>query len=137
MPIRKQKRYTRAEIQANPNTIYVFGDNFRMKGYGGQAYEARGEPNAFGIPTKLTAGDYLNRENMKSAGIDASYIVNIIHAKFQHLFILLDMGVDVVWPEDGVGTGLADLKRQCPELYFAIEEASKLMFETYGEDVVH
>lgn len=135
MPIRKQKRYTRTEIQENRDIIYVYGDNFRMQGYGGQAHEARGEPNAFGIPTKLTAGEYLNKENLERFGIPTDAVVNIIYAKFQHLSALLQMGVDVVWPEDGIGTGLADLKRQCPPIYVAIEQASNLLFELYGEDV--
>ena len=47
-----QERITRADLRANPDTLYVFGDNMRRRGMGGQAAEMRGEPNAVGIPTK-------------------------------------------------------------------------------------
>lgn len=43
---------TRAEVQSNPKTLYLFGDNDIRKGLGGQAKEMRGEPNTVGISTK-------------------------------------------------------------------------------------
>ena len=43
---------TRKNIQDNPDTIYVFGDNWERDGKGGQAEVARGEPNAIGVATK-------------------------------------------------------------------------------------
>lgn len=63
MPLILVQHYFRAEIQADHASYYVFGDNFARKGYGGQAGEARNEPNAIGIPTKRNPGwaekDYL------------------------------------------------------------------------------
>ncbi len=46
------KKYTRAYIRAHPDWLFVFGDNMMRRGFGGQAAEARGEPNAIGIATK-------------------------------------------------------------------------------------
>ena len=50
MPVVRQKRIVRAELQANPHVLYLFGDNDQRDGYGGQAAEMRdeetGEPGA-------------------------------------------------------------------------------------------
>lgn len=46
-------RITRAFIQATPHINFIFGDNLEERGYGGQSKEARDEPNAYGIPTKV------------------------------------------------------------------------------------
>lgn len=42
----------REKVRANPDVLYLFGDNDIRKGFGGQAKEMRGEPNAMGISTK-------------------------------------------------------------------------------------
>lgn len=42
----------REDLQGEPETLFVFGDNMMRKGLGGQAAAMRGEPNAVGIPTK-------------------------------------------------------------------------------------
>jgi hypothetical protein len=38
------QRITRAMVQADRDTIFVFGDNMKRAGYGGQAGQMRGEP---------------------------------------------------------------------------------------------
>lgn len=35
---------TRAMLRAEPEKLFVFGDNFVRTGFGGQAKEMRGEP---------------------------------------------------------------------------------------------
>lgn len=52
MSFRYVKYITRQMMRAEPTTLFVFGDNLAQVGYGGQAKEMRGEPNAVGIPTK-------------------------------------------------------------------------------------
>ena len=47
-----QKMIYREDLIRNPDTIYLFGDNDKRKGLGGQAKEMRGESNAIGIRTK-------------------------------------------------------------------------------------
>ncbi len=42
MPIETVHRYTRAEIRAPRDALYVFGDNLAGPGFDGQAREARG-----------------------------------------------------------------------------------------------
>lgn len=46
------ERVTRADVRANPDKIFIFGDNLAGRGFGGQAKEMRGEENAVGVPTK-------------------------------------------------------------------------------------
>jgi hypothetical protein len=43
---------TRENVLKRSDTIFVFGDNLAESGYGGQAKELRGLPNAYGVPTK-------------------------------------------------------------------------------------
>ena len=58
MIVEKMAWITREIVQANPDKIFLFGDNLLRVGLGGQAGATRGEPNAVGIPTKKTpAGD--------------------------------------------------------------------------------
>lgn len=110
MPLRYQKFITRADLRANPEDIYVFGDNLAEVGYGGQAREMRGEPNAIGIPTKRSPAEYLS---------DADYeeVLWVWHETFGILAGYLFQGATVVWPADGIGTGLADLKNRAPRLW--------------------
>ena len=55
-------RYTREDLKANPTALFVFGDNYLGVGYGGQAFSARGEPNAVGVITKYSPSQYLTDE---------------------------------------------------------------------------
>jgi hypothetical protein len=48
----------RRDLRANPESLYLFGDNTKRVGIGGQAREMRGEPNAVGIATKNAPGSY-------------------------------------------------------------------------------
>lgn len=47
--IRRQTWITRADLQANRDFIYVYGDNVKRDGRRGLAREMRGEPNAHAI----------------------------------------------------------------------------------------
>lgn len=108
------KRYDRNMIRRNPNILFVFGDNLARRGFGGQAAEARGEPNSVGIVTKMSPSQYLTDDNwydVKDAIVEA----------FNRLRNHLVKGGTVVWPQDGVGTGLAQLPTRAPLLNLAIE----------------
>lgn len=129
MPIRMQKRYTREEIMASDD-LYIFGDNLVEIGYGGQAGEARGCPNTLGIPTMISASEPATLENMSKLKLPISLIF---------LFISLELrkGRTVIWPADGVGTGIANLAENCPELLDFINIQRDLIFETYGGESKH
>ena len=51
-----QHRIYRSDLVENRECFYVFGDNLRREGLGGQAGEMRGEPNAIGVATKHAPG---------------------------------------------------------------------------------
>lgn len=105
-----QKRIYRADLQANREWTYVFGDNYERVGLGGQAGEMRGEPNAFGLVTKwhpgMASGDFFYDSEMQD-----------VLALWRPAFEVLKARSYVVLPLDGVGTGLAQLPTRAPKLY--------------------
>lgn len=114
MPIVFQKRIYRKDLQKNPDWIYVFGDNLERKGLGGQAKEMRGEPNAYGVATKKTPNRNPNAYFRDSEFYDN---VAIINADFEPILQALVDGKTVVFPEDGIGTGLSDLPNKAPKTH--------------------
>lgn len=114
MPIMYKKYITREFMRQHPDWLFVFGDNFERRGSGGQAKEMRGESNAVGIPTKRKPLDTLE-----------SYLSDSDLEEWEHetiapgdrLYEHLDNDGIVVWPEDGIGTGLAQLKEKAPKIY--------------------
>jgi hypothetical protein len=112
------KFISRKILQDNPDTLFVFGDNMMEQGLGGQAKEMRGEPNAVGIPTKFLP----SYEPQAFFSDDDFYRVKTkIDAQVLKLFVHASGGGDIVWPEDGIGTGLADLKNKAPIIFSLIE----------------
>ena len=110
MPLVTVYRYSREEIRANRDKFYVFGDNMRRVGFGGQAYSARGEPNAIGIPT-------LWEPHRPFKDMAFPSVKDEIDAGFDRVTELLKAGVTVVWPEDGIGSGLARLEESAPAIW--------------------
>lgn len=103
-------------MQGFPHHVFVFGDNMKQFGKRGQAKALRGEPNAVGIPTKNSPGwgprDYFS---------DDDYELNCwaIDAAFKKIYARNPQAV--VLPMDGIGTGLADLKKKAPRTYGHLE----------------
>ena len=97
--------WTRASVEADPNRIYIFGDNEIDKGMAGQAC-IRGLPNAFGIPTLKAPGKFWSDDNYHAncAAISAA-IKKIPRNK------------EWVLSADGLGTGLADLPNKAPRTF--------------------
>ncbi len=104
---------TRLEIRANPDTIYLFGDNLTGKGMGGQAREARGEPNAIGIPTK-------KKPSMSEDAFftDDEYGINC--RILDKAFLKIPPDKDVVVPTMGVG--LAQLPDRAPKTFAYLQK---------------
>lgn len=128
MPIEYRKFITRDMLKAEPDTLFVFGDNLLGEGYGGQAREMRGEPNAVGIPTKKmpsNAPDAFFRDADFEAACDAA--LRPLHTLLVHIA----GGGTVVWPEDGIGTGLADLANKSPSVWRLIC-GLELLLTLYG-----
>lgn len=114
--IRYQRYIKRADLVNNPQWLYVFGDNMVRRGLGGQAKEMRGEPNAVGIITKrfpsMSEGAFLT---------DKDYDEWVRMSKSDIARLEGHDGV-VIWPANGVGTGLANLMERAPRIYGAIKE---------------
>ena len=105
-------------LRQSPDALFVFGDNLSRKGFGGQASEMRGEPNAVGIPTKrapyMHESAFFNDNDLDEAG-------PAIKAAFARLFEHAQRGGTIFWPADGIGTGLAQLPTRAPSIWRLIE----------------
>lgn len=116
-----RKFITRQMLRNEPDTLFVFGDNAQRRGLGGQAKEMRGEPNAVGIPTKIYP-------SMHKAAFfsddDFDFIRPILNMEFERL--RYHAGA-IVWPEDGIGTGLADLPTRAPKIWRYIEAGRRAL----------
>jgi hypothetical protein len=106
----RQHRIYRVDLKANPHVLYVFGDNEKRIGFGGQAAEMRGEQNAVGIATLFAPGDYWSDRNFQ-------HNCDVIVEDMVPLFRARAEGRTIVFPMDGVGTGLADLANQAPNTF--------------------
>lgn len=105
-----QSRIFRADLQSNPQVLYVFGDNEKRVGYGGQAAEMRDEPNAVGVATLAAPGRYWSEA-------DVEHQCGVIDEDMAALFAALHQGRAIIFPLDGIGTGLADLERRSPTTF--------------------
>lgn len=103
-------------VQSEPDTLFVFGDNIEQRGFGGQARAMRGEPNGVGIPTKRKP---LHLESAYFTDSDFDEVKPLIDAAFEKLRA---HSGPIVWPVDGIGTGLAELPQRAPRIYQYIKE---------------
>ena len=119
-----QKFIYRTDMKANPRKCYIFGDNVKRVGFGGQAKEMRGEPNAFGIATKL-APTY----NQDDFMCDCPECFAIVRKDVSNLYFWLKSWEEcegVVVPADGIGTGIAKLKENAPII---LEYINSILFD--------
>jgi hypothetical protein len=113
MPVIYQKRIHRDDLQANPDSMYLFGDNDNRTGLGGQAGEMRGEDNAIGVRTKWAPG---MSKNDFFSDKDFDDIAIMIEEDMQSAIEHLEAGGILVVPLDGLGTGLSELPRRAPRI---------------------
>lgn len=105
-----QSRIYRADLRANPHVLYIFGDNERRVGLGGQAAEMRGEPNAIGVATLAAPGVFWTES-------DAHRQCAVLDRDLAPAFAALATGLTVVFPLDGIGSGLARLEAAAPSTW--------------------
>jgi hypothetical protein len=94
---------------------------------GGQAFHMRGEPNAFGFATKHTPG--YDEETELFLDSDTR-VKGLIDAELANLKLVLDTHdyFAVVFPTDGIGTGLSRMPEFAPEyLEYHTSEIFKLI----------
>jgi len=111
--VRIVERFSVADVQSKPDTLFAFGDNMEREGKGGQA-AIRDEKNAVGIPTKWRPS---RDEDAYFTDADFSRVRKEIDAAVARLEGHLRVGGAVVLPKDGIGTGLADLPNRAPKIY--------------------
>ena len=118
MPVRIQKLFSIEDCSNHPEDIYIFGDNLYGIGKGGQAI-IRDCSNAFGIPTKRAPS--MNSNAFFSDQFDEyeavkSAIEKLTVRKYSR------KKVTFVFPTDGLGTGLAQMKTKSPKLFKYMNE---------------
>ena len=112
------KKYNRTYIKSHPDWLFVFGDNLERAGYGGQAEQARGEPNAIGVATKrFPSMD--QRAFFSNADYDEWFASE--KSTLKRLMEASKAGRTIIWPLDGIGTGLARLEKSAPMIWNDIE----------------
>lgn len=108
-------RIAREDVRAETDKIFLFGDNLKQTGYGGQAKEMRGEPNAVGIPTKKEPAN-----NQTSFFTDREFEAN--RQALDEAFRKVPPNKTVVVPKGGIGTGLAKLEEKAPRTFAYLNE---------------
>ena len=115
--VEKVTRFSVESVRTEPDKVYVFGDNMKHQGKGGQAI-IRDEDNAFGIPTKNAP--HMREDAFWSDDLYDTY-VEIIDAAFDDLAAFAGPKT-VVFPKDGIGTGRAQLSQRAPRLLAYIDK---------------
>lgn len=111
--------WTVADVKKHTNALFVYGDNDIHRGKGGQAI-IRDLPNTVGIPTKKYPSNhpssfYTDQEYVKNLIKISNAINNIIDKSINYKYVVL--------PEDGFGTGLAQLPTKAPKTFSFLVEA--------------
>ena len=99
---------TRDMLRADPEARFVFGDNAERWGLGGQAKAMRGEPNAIGIATLYSPGEFYMPGCQRA--------LRIVTADLARVSLAIADGRKVFVPADGLGTGLARLAENAPDI---------------------
>ena len=107
------ERYAPEDLRGDRGRVYVFGDNAMREGTGGQAV-IRHEPNAYGVVTKFVPGtddrDYVSDDRFEE-------YARILFGDLQGLNHLVRHGIGIVFPRDGIGTGLAAMGTRAPRCW--------------------
>lgn len=118
--------WSREDVTNYPHALFVYGDNNVRKGVGGQAI-IRNLPNTIGIPTKKYPSNnpnsfYSDREYLDNKRRIDSAIKSIISLSANYKYVVL--------PEDGFGTGLAELPTRAPRTYEYLLKSIEYLKET-------
>ena len=105
--------WSKNDVEKHPDCLFVYGDNDAGIGKGGQAI-IRDLSNTIGIPTKKYPSNHAS-----SFYSDTEYDKNIakIDYAIEKIIILSKKYKYVILPEDGFGTGLADLPKKAPKTF--------------------
>ncbi|HRH41367.1 MAG TPA: hypothetical protein PKY82_06945 [Pyrinomonadaceae bacterium] len=110
-----REHITRQDVRAEPDKIFLFGDNLAQMGFGGQAKEMRGEANSIGIPTKKAPSN-----DPKSFFTDHEFDAN--KKAIDEAFQKIPPDKIIVIPKTGFGTGLAQLPLKAPNTFVYLNQ---------------
>jgi hypothetical protein len=123
MNIEYMSRYCVKDCTDNPDKLFIFGDNLAGTGTGGQAI-IRYQNNAFGIPTKrfptMHEGAFFHDKDC-----ERNHVLNAL----RDLYTQGKMRT-LVFPADGLGTGLAKMKEKSPLIYRDMCDILQTHFKT-------
>ena len=107
----QEEWYTREDCLTKPDHLFIFGDNMMRIGYAGQA-QIRGINNCLGVATKRSSGMGVN--DFFSNQLDE---VETLHTDLKNIKdIMVWDKWNIVFPKDGLGTGLSQLPRRSPTI---------------------
>lgn len=124
-------KLTRADLKANPDKVFIFGDNEQRKGLGGQANAMRGEPNAIGIATKRVPS---RGDDAYWSDADFERNKRILDADFKPAFEAKAAGKEIVVPKNGIGGGLSELGSRAPRTLEYINQQLALLRENPSDN---
>lgn len=129
MPVLFQKMIFREDLRRNQQCLYVFGDNVLRKGMGGQAGHMRGEPNAIGVATKYRPS--MDPEDFFGEAPEQVAAQNrLLDEDMKPLFEHVKRGGIVVWPTDGIGSGLSELPTRAPQTWDYLQQKLAALLAT-------
>lgn len=121
--------WTRKDVENNLDKVFLFGDNFEdaETGYVPSSTQAviRGLPNAIGISTKNDRG---TKESSYLTDADFNTFKQRVDEQIQKA---KESGKTIVIPEDGIGTGKAQLKERAPKLFEFLQQELDKLKNTY------
>lgn len=120
MKVERMKWITREVVRANPDKVFLFGDNVERRGMGGQAKEMRYEPNAVGIRVKHKPSQ------SRFAYFTDAYVEGTCRVILEDIHKAIEMASQlsgiIVIPADGIGTGLAELDKRAPKTFAYLQQ---------------
>ena len=113
------KFYTPELLRSYPDHLFVFGDNARRTGKGGQAV-IRDEPNAIGVATKFApnngqAAFFRDNETSFAVLLHDIRIVTMLASAWPVVLPVTDDNTL------NIGTGLSAMPTKCPALFEALQ----------------
>ena len=127
------ENYTPELLRANPDKLFLFGDNNTRTGKGGQAI-IRDEPNAMGISTKLKPSNASDAFMSDDQLADNKAVIDSDIKKAKDR--AAKEGKTIVLPKGGFGTGLAALATKAPQTFAYLNQRLQKEFgfnNTTGE----
>ena len=137
--IEVQQLFSVEDCLANPNKLYIFGDNLLGVGKGGQAI-IRDCPNTFGVPTKKLPS-MGNKDFFSDKGTEEEEIRHCLNTLYRYWVTGVFYSTNytrsklpiLVFPNNGLGTGLSQMPTRSPKLYKLMNDLIYKYFGVYYE----